>query len=134
MFGALDTSTSGLVAQRTRLNAIAANLANAQTVTHDGVTNEPFRRRIPLLAPGDPATGSPSGVHVAEIELDPAPFRRQHQPGHPLADADGYVQYPNIDPMVEQINALEASRSYEANIAAAEATKRMMQASLDLLS
>ena len=134
MFGALDTSTSGLIAQRTRLNTIAANLANANTVTHDGVTNEPFRRRIPLLAPGDPSTNDPAGVHVAEIELDPAPFRRKYQPGHPLADGDGYVKYPNIDFIVEQINALEASRSYEANIAAAEATKRMMQASLDLLS
>ena len=134
MFGALDTSTSGLVTQRTRLNAIAANLANANTITHDGVTNEPFRRRIPILSPSDPTTGSPDGVHVRGIAYDKAPLRLKYEPGSPFADREGYVKYPNVDPIVEQVNAIEASRSYEATISAAEATKRMMQVSLDLLS
>lgn len=133
MFGALDTSTSGLVAQRTRMDTIAANLANSSTVTTDGVTNSPFQRRIALMTTGD-GRGNQDGVHVAEIMLDPAPFRQRYQPSHPMANDDGYVSYPNIDSIVEQINALEAARSYEANITAAEATKRMMQSSLSLLS
>ena len=134
MFGALNTSTSGLVTQRTRLNAIAANLANANSITHDGVTNEPFRRRIPILSPGDPSTGSAGGVHVKAVHYDQAPLRLKYEPGSPFADPEGYVKYPNVDPIVEQVNAIEASRSYEANVTAAEATKRMMQVSLDLLS
>ena len=66
--------------------------------------------------------------------LDNAPFKKVFEPGNPNADAGGYVDYPNIDPTVEQISALEASRAYEANITAAEATKSMMQASLRLLA
>ena len=134
MFGALNTSTSGLVAQRTRLDAISANLANANTITHDGQSNTPYRRRIPILSPGDPASNERAGVHVRSIRLDPSPFRLKHEPGSPFADSEGYVKYPNIDPIVEQINAIEVSRSYEANITAAEATKRMMQVSLDILT
>ena len=62
--------------------------------------------------------------------LDKAPFRKAHEPGHPFADRDGYVQYPNIHPAVEQMNMLEASRAYEANITVAEATKSMMNSAL----
>ena len=132
MFHALDTSTSGLVAQRTRMDAIAANLANANTATSDGVTNSPFRRKMVLLQPGDGDGGA--GVHVSEIRDDPGAFQRRYEPGSPLdQDGDGYVLYPNVSSEVEQVNAIEATRSYEANIAAAEATKRMMQAALSLI-
>ena len=134
MFGALDTSTSALVAQRTRLNVIASNLANANSIYDADGNYAPFRRRIAVFAPGDPDRGSQQGVHVAEIMLDEAPFKRVHEPGNPHADAGGYVNYPNIDPVMEQISALEASRAYEANVTAAEATKAMMQASLRLLA
>lgn len=132
MFNSLDVSTSGLVAQRTRMDAIAANLANAGTATSDGVTNSPFRRRMVLLQPGDGRGGA--GVHVAEIREDPSDFQKRYEPGSPLDDdGDGYVLYPNVSPEVEQVNAIEVTRSYEANIAAAEATKRMMQAALSLI-
>ena len=133
MFGALDTSTSALVAQRTRMNVIAANLANQNTIYNADGEYEPYRRRIPTFAPGDPSTGSDAGVHVSNILYDQAPLRRSYEPGHPEADADGYVEYPNIDPVTEQINALEAGRAYEANITAAEATKSMLRASLRLI-
>lgn len=134
MFGALDISTSALVAQRTRLNVIAANLAN-QNTTHDADGNyAPFRRRIAVLMPGDPATGNRLGVHVGEIGLDPAPFRKVYEPGNPNADSRGYVNYPNIDPAMEMVNALEASRAYEANITAAEASKSMIDAALQLIA
>ena len=133
MFGALDISTSGLIAQRTRLDTISANLANRGTVTMDGVTNSPFQRRIAILTAGD-GRGNAEGVRVKEILLDQAPFRERYQPNHPLADEAGYVKYPNVDPIIEQINAIEAARSYDANITAAEATKRMIQGSMSLMS
>ena len=135
MFGSLDTSASALVAQRTRLEAIAANLANMNSIYDaDGNVN-PFRRRITVLAPGDPATGSEHGVHVSKIMLDASPFRKEWDPGHPAdVDGDGYVEYPNIDPTTETINAIEAQRAYQANITAAEATKQMIQATLRLVA
>jgi flagellar basal-body rod protein FlgC len=134
MFGVLDTSTSALVAQRVRLETIAVNLANANSIYDAKGNYAPYRRRVPVFAPGDPATGKAAGVHVARILIDDSPLRPVYEPGHPHADANGYVYYPNIDPTMEQINALEASRAYEANIVAAEATKSMMQASLRLLA
>lgn len=134
MFGALDTSTSGLIAQRTRAQATAANMANRFTLYDAQGNHAPFRRRIPILAAGDPSTGSGEGVHVRSIELDDAPFRRVYEPGHPDADGEGYVDYPNIDPTIEHVNMLEASRAYEANITAIEATKSMIQASLRLIA
>ncbi len=134
MFGSLDISTSALVAQRTRLNVISANLANRFS-THDADGNyAPFRRRIPVFAAGDPVSGSEMGVHLKEIELDDSPFRRVHEPGHPDADAEGYLEYPNIDPAMEMVNAMEANRAYEANITAVEATKNMVNSALRLLA
>jgi len=119
------------------MEVISANLANAGSIDDGSGNNVPFRRRLAILAPG--ADGSPEGrrrpgVHVREIELDGSAFRKVHAPGHPLADAAGYVNHPNIDTMTEQINAMEVSRAYEANIQAAEATKTMMQAALRLLA
>ena len=134
MFGSLDISTSALVAQRTRLNVIAANMANSNSIYDDKGNYAPYRRRITVFAPGDPTTGSKDGVHVKQIMLDDAPFRKVFEPSNPNASADGYVDYPNISPVMEQINALEASRAYEANLVAAEATKSMMQASLRLIA
>lgn len=137
MFGALDTSTSGLVAQRTRAYVVSANLANANTIEDANGDNVPFRRRLAILAPGDPSTGDPNGVHVREIAQDMRPHKEKHAPDHPLAGKAGrpdYIFTPNIDPMTEQVNMLEIARAYEANIAAAEATKTMMQTSLRLIA
>lgn len=134
MFGALDTSTSALVANRIRMETVAANVANANSIDDGNGNNVPFRRRIAILSQGSDASGRGGGVHVREIKLDPAPFVKRHQPGNPLADKDGYVSFPNINPINEQINALEINRAYEANIQAAEATKAMMQSALRLLT
>lgn len=134
MFGSLETSASALVAQRTRLNVIAANVANRDAIEDANGNYAPFRRRLAVLAQGNPATGESDGVHVREIMLDQSPFRKVYEPGNPHADGEGYVEYPNIDPSIEMINAIEATRAYEANIAAAEATKSMFQSSLRLLA
>jgi len=133
MFGSLDVSASALVAQRTRLESISANIAGAQSIEGPHGEYAPYQRRITVLAQGDPTTGKTQGVHVQEILQQPD-FRKVYQPGHKFADADGMVLYPDISPEVEVINAMSAFRAYEANITAAEATKAMMQASLRLLA
>lgn len=134
MFGSLDISASALVAQRTRLETIAANMANKESILDANGNYSPYRRRFTVFAPGDPSSGSNNGVHVQEIMLDQSPLQRRHEPESPFADAQGYVNYPNIDSAMEMINALDASRAYEANITVAEATKSMMQTSLRLLA
>jgi len=133
MYGSLDISTSALVAHRTRLDVISANIANKDTILNADGEYEPFRRRIAMLAAGDPSHGSEAGVHVAEIQLDQSDLMMKYEPGSPFANADGYVGYPNINTVVEQMNAMEAARSYEANIAAIEATKSMMSVALQMM-
>ncbi len=138
MFGSLDISTSGLVAQRTRMDVISANLANQYTMFDAQGRYSPFKRRLAVLAAGDPVSGRPEGVHIREIALDRAPGRKvQVEPGSPwapFADKDGCVEMPNIEPANEMVDALTVARAYEANITAAEATKSMIQSSLRLLA
>lgn len=142
MFGILDISVSGMIAQRTRQAAIAANYANKDVIVDSNGTPEPYRARFVMFAPGDPASTSPTGrslgVHVSEIAVDESPVSYKWDPGHPMAIKEGplkdYVPQPNVNPVVEQINMLEASRAYEANVAAAEATKSMVAQSLRMLA
>jgi flagellar basal-body rod protein FlgC len=133
MYGSLDISTSGLVAQRARLTVASANLMNANTLLDVDGNYAPYRRQQVILGAGDPTAGQLEGVHVAGIVSDPSPLRAVSEPHSPYADAGGYVYYPNVDPVAEQMNAMEAMRAYEANISAVEATKSMMQAALRLL-
>lgn len=143
MYGSLDISVSGMVAQRTRLNTIAANLANADTILDAQERPEAFRRRYVALRPGDPSAGSAAGrtlgVHASEIRLDDSEPRKKWEPNSPYAKPPGhpdagYVYYPNIDSVTERVNALEAQRAYEANVVAAEATKSMMAQALRLVA
>jgi flagellar basal-body rod protein FlgC len=133
MYGALDISTSGLVAQRTQLDTIAGNIANSQTTSRLDGKSGPFLRRVALLASGDGQGGE--GVRVTEIVEDRVrPTRAVYDPSHPHADANGIVQYPNVDPMVEMVNAMVAVRAYEANVTAIEATKSIVASSMRLLA
>ena len=150
MYGSLDISVSGLEAQRTRLNLISANIANSEAILDPAGDPNPFRRRIALFAEGGQTPGGRAGstdgrpgVRVAEIALDTAPFRAVWDPTHPAAAQEddpekgvkaGYVYYPNVDREVEMVNALEALRSYEANIAAADASKSMMSSAMRLIA
>ena len=140
MFDVLDIGASGLQAQRTRLDTIAANIANANTTRDADGRNIPYRRRFAVFTPGRPGGenaplgDAQPGVRVQEVKLDPAPFQRRYEPGHPDADADGYVLYPTIDLAVEYVNALEASRAYEANVTMMEVSKAMLNASLRLIA
>lgn len=130
---AIDISASGLVAQRARLNTIANNLANISTTEDASGQSSPYVRERVVFRPG--MSGSPSaGVHVAAIAPDDPrqpgnfgaePFRLKYEPGHPDANEQGYVLYPNVDVTREYVNALEAARAYEANIQAIETYKAM---------
>ncbi len=138
MYGALDISTSGMIAQRTRMTVIASNLANANSLANDKGEYDPYLRKAAMFAPGDPSAGSDAGramgVHVASIEVGEEPLRRAYRPGSPFADREGYVMVPNINTTTEWVNAMEASRAYEANVAAAETTKSMVSQALRLLA
>jgi len=132
-------SASGLSAQRLRMDLIAANLANANsTETPEG---GPYRRQDVVLravASDDPfasffsdARGG-SAVEVARIVADRSPPRQVYDPGHPNADESGQVAMPNIDVMSEMVDLMTATRAYEANIAAMDATRRVLQAALEI--
>lgn len=127
-----------MVAQRTRHAVIAANIANANVLYNAEGEFDPYLRRSANFSAGDPsassADGRSMGVHVIDIALDENALRPRWEPDNPNADADGYIMVPDINTTVEQINAMEASRAYEANVAAAEATKTMMSQALRMLA
>lgn len=131
MINALDISTSGLVAQRIRLNAISSNLANMSSLRNENGEVEPYQARFPIFETSDQVTTpyGASGVEVASIETEQVEPSYKFQPNHPLAIKEGkwkgYVAYPNINMVNEFVDALEATRAYEANIGVIEATKSM---------
>lgn len=138
MWGILDIPTSGMIAQRTRLETVAANVANRNAILDSDGNYSPYKRRAAEFAAGDPnastVMGRQMGVHVASIWIDHDALRARHDPSSPYADADGNVMVPDIDPIAEQVNAMEAARGYEANVAAAEALKATMAQVLRLLA
>jgi len=134
---ALDISASGLVAQRARLNVVAENLANAETTrTAEG---GPYRRKA-ILFGAEPAGAfgaaldavQASTVKVLGIEESAEAPRMIHQPTHPDANADGYVMLPNINPVLEMVDLLAATRAYEANVTAVQAAKSMASKALEI--
>ena len=132
MYGSLDISTSALVAHRQWMTAISNNLANEYSLENAQGEYSPYRAKIVVMRPGD-GEGSSQGVHVAEIMQDPSQLCRVFDPTSPFADNEGYVGYPNVDPVKEQMNAMMALNAYQANITAAEATKTMLRDSLKLI-
>lgn len=139
MFTSMDISTSGMVAQRIRMDVVAGNIANAFTTADAAGRAVPYRRRVVTFAPGDTGRGAGSpGVHVARIGQDPSEFRLVYDPSHPQAiksgPKQGYVQYPNVDLATEMVNGMEAARAYEANMTAFEASKAMIAESMRILA
>lgn len=119
-------AASGLRAQSLRMRVVAENLANSDSVaaTPGGA---PYRRKLVEFRPSE------DGVAVSGMTTDKTPFARIYQPGHPAADAQGYVQQPNVDPLVEAADMRAAQRSYEANLNTIEAARSMAARTLDLL-
>lgn len=133
----LDVSSSGLHAQRIRMNTIANNLANVNTTRNDKGFREVYRKKEVLFKTGAPdQTGHDRfGVRVKDVRPDlSSELRREYQPDHPDADKNGYVWLPNVRVPLEMIDMIEASRSYEANLTAIQVSKDMAQKSLNLLS
>lgn len=121
---AMRTSSSGLAAERFRMDVISANLANANS-TQVG-NQEPYRRRDVVLLGGD------EGVEVAGVQRDMKPFLEKFDPGNQNADSKGYVKASNVQPINEMIDMMSASRAYEANIAAFNTAKGMIKAALTI--
>lgn len=159
IFSAIDVSSSGLSAQRRKLNVIASNIANAETTRTE--TGQPYRRRVVQFTEVKPSPfatvlrrvagklrtthpnhiptavdsmkGDVTGVAVqAQETVDNSPFRLVYDPGHPDADANGYVAYPNVNVVSEMVDMITASRAYEANVAAINAAKDMAKRALDI--
>lgn len=141
LFSALSIGASGMAAQRTRAELLVENLANAETTrTPEG---GPYRRKdavfessavsLPFSSVFETELQSPGGVRVADVIIDNRDPERRYLPGHPDADADGYVAFPRINPAEDMVDLMEASRNYEANVAAIGAVKDMISHSLELL-
>ncbi len=141
LFGVLDISSSALKAERQRAEVVTANLANAETTrTPEGGT---YRRKHVVFSSVTQQFGnvlrarlgsqSAQGVAVREVVADGAPPIERYDPGHPDADAEGYVAYPAINPVEEMVDLMGATRAYGLNASAVTATKQMLQQSLEIL-
>ncbi len=148
LFNSLEISATALTAERLRMDVTAENLANAQTTR--GADGGPYRRKEVVLqqAGGGPDFGSqlrtamvgggrggaaPGGVQVAAIVADATPPKQVYDPGHPDANAQGYVAMPNVDSVTEMVDLISSSRAYEANVTAMQASKQMFTKTLELL-
>src|SRR5579864_4544442 len=136
--GAFAISSSGMAAERLRMEVIANNIANAQSTRT--AAGGPFQRQDVVFAAidGSVSTGSGEGpglggVKAVDIVDDPSPPQRIYMPGHPDADGEGYVAFPNVRLPIEMVNLLTAMRSYEANAKAAQAFRQMNEQALTLL-
>jgi flagellar basal-body rod protein FlgC len=141
LLSALSVSASGMSAQRARTELLVENLANAETTrTPEG---GPYRRKDVVFS-ADSATSDFSsefdnqlglagvGVRIQQVVTDTREPEKRYMPGHPDADADGYVAYPRMNPAEDMVDLLSASRSYQANVSAISAVKDMIQKSMDL--
>ncbi len=133
MFGSFDISASALNAQQVRFVTIQSNIANMDAAEGPDGTNTPYRRLMTIFQAQRTADGG-AGVRVSAILQDPSAYTRRQEPGSPLADSQGWVKYPNVDLFTENVNALDSSRAYEANVTAIETTKSMMNATMRLIA
>ena len=128
----LSIAASGLRAQAGRMRIISENIANADS-TASGPNADPYRRKIPTFhSEMDRALGA-RVVELGRVASDQTDFRTKYQPGHPAADANGNVKYPNVNSIVEMTDMRDAQRSYEANVNVISATRRMIQRTIDIL-
>ena len=125
-------AASGLKAQSGRMRVIAENIANADS-TAQQAGGTPYRRKIPTFRAEIDRALDARTVGLGRVQLDQSDFRSKYEPGHPAADRNGYVKYPNVNPLVEMTDMREAQRSYEANLNVIGATRRMIQRTIDLL-
>ncbi|WNF24473.1 flagellar basal body rod protein FlgC [Mesobacillus jeotgali] len=145
MFHSMNTTASALTAQRLRMDVISSNMANVDSTR--GVNGEPYRRKMVVLEPKEgnfasflnkamgktEAAGAGNGVKVSRIIEDREnPLKMVYDPEHPDANQEGYVAYPNVDPLREMVDLISATRSYEANVTVFNASKGMMMKALEI--
>lgn len=128
----MKIAASGLKAQQGRMRIIAENVANADS-TARSANEDPYRRRIPTFKSTFDKDIGAAIVKQGRTEVDQSDFRTQYEPGHPAADASGYVKYPNVESLVETMDLKEAQRSYEANMNIVTGTRSMVLKTLDIL-
>ena len=147
LFNGLNISASGLTANRLRMDVVSSNIANANTTRAELVNGEwvPYRRKSVQLSQSgispfqqqlqsamDKGNSQVSGVSVSKIEEDQTPFTQTYDPTNADADENGYVQSPNVDPIKEMVDLMSATRSYEANVTALNASKSMFMKALEI--
>lgn len=149
LFGLMETSGSAMQAERIRAEVVAANMANAETTRTE--SGGPYKRHHVVFAAnptgsefgdalhrmrpslsGVPEPEAAGGVHIAEVVEDGAPAMKRYDPGHPDAGPDGYVAYPDINPLTEMVDLMGATRAYGLNSSAVQAEKAMIMAALDI--
>jgi len=134
LFKGLEIATTGMVAQKLRMDIVSSNLANINsTKDKDGL---PYRRKIPVFEAvlEEESQKIPlAEVRIKKVIEDPSPFKLKYDPSNPLADKNGYVKLPNIDPMREMVDMISAMRTYEANITAFNTHKDMLLKSLEII-
>ncbi|ASF39458.1 flagellar basal body rod protein FlgC [Halobacillus halophilus] len=149
IFDAMNTSASGLTAQRLRMDVVSSNVANANStraeLNEEGEW-EPYRRKMVVFEPEDKSfkshlenasrlstqSESSQGVKASKIAEDETPFKQVFNPDHPDANSEGYVQTPNVDPLQEMVDMMSATRSYEANVTSLNASKNMLMKALEI--
>jgi flagellar basal-body rod protein FlgC len=128
----MGIATSGLRAQAGRMRVISENIANADS-TGSSAGADPYRRKIPTFTSQLDRALDAKTVALGRVAPDRSSFRTKYEPSNPAADQNGYVKYPNVNPLVEMTDMREAQRSYEANLNIIGATRRMIQRTLDIL-
>lgn len=130
LFNIFDVAGSALSAQSRRLNTVASNLANADSVTSSN--GQPYRAKQVIFSATPVAGNEATGVRVTQVVEDQTPPKLVYDPKHPLADAQGYVATPNVNPVEEMVNMISASRSYQTNVDVMNAAKTMLLKTLTL--
>jgi flagellar basal-body rod protein FlgC len=127
----MAVAASALRAQQARMRIIAENIANADSTARTP-GGDPYRRNMPIFEPQD-VEGGGRGVRMVRSAADPSAFRSTYTPGHPAANAQGYVNLPNVDPLMEALDMRQAQRAYEANLSVIDNARAMDMRTLDLL-
>jgi len=128
----LRIAATGLHAQTARMRVIAENIANADSAGK-APGDEPYRRRIPTFQTSYDAEVGGRVVEIGRLAYDMSDFTSRYEPGHPAADESGFVQYPNVNTLVETVDMRQAQRSYEANLNVVTVTRQMLGRTLDIL-
>lgn len=129
--GTMSIASTALRAQQLRMRVIAENIANASSTSRTP-GGDPYRRQVPIFREQRTSSGG-QGVAMVRADPDRSDFHTEYNPGHPAADAQGYVKMPNVDPLVEALDMREAQRAYEANLNVIETARSMDSRTLDIL-